>query len=907
MNNKIVVLPTFFRLSLLSAGVMLGLSSWVYGEDYFDPSFLTLSGETSQIDLSAFGKEGAVAEGEYTIAVFVNNQDAGQFTLQFGKNAKQVIAPELTPTLLEAWGINVPNIPDLKSLPSETRIDDLAAYIPQATTKLDLARLRLDLSIPQVAMNPKYARYSDPALWENGIPALMFNYNVSAGQNRNYSAGSTTQANNLFASVRGGANLGAWRLRSTMTHTRFEYSGQENQSNRTQQQTRFSNTYLSRDIRGLRSTIQAGETSTGGEIFDSVSFKGVKLTSNEQMLPSQLRGYAPAISGVANSNARITVRQNGNVVYETYVAPGPFYINDIQQAGLSGDYDVTVTEADGSERRFIVPYSALPTMLRPGGWKYELTAGRYNGSLTQGSRQSDFVLATGVYGLPNGITVFGGTLVAKDYQAVTAGSGLSLGEIGAISADVTSSVAKFQTGQGQSDRKTGQSFRLRYSKSLVSTGTSVDLTALRYSTEHFYNFSEFNSQGYNLEEGLSPWTLQRRRSSFQTQLSQQLGEYGTLRFRANRDDYWGNNKTLTGLSLGYSTSVKGVSFGVNYNIDRIKDTNGHWPENRQISANISIPFRIFGHSEGLQSIYATSTMTHDNKGRTQSQAGISGSMMDNAMSYSVSQSWGNQGQTAVSNANLGYQGSKGSLSTGYSYSDDSRSINMNASGGMLVHGGGVTLSRSMGESVALISAPGASGTRLTNGNATVDWQGYAVAPYLSDYIKNSVGIDPTTLPEGVDVTHSNANVYPTKGAVVKVDIITRVGYQVLMTLKQQNQQPVPFGAIATLMNGSAVDAVNGIVGDMGQVYLAGLPEEGELLVKWGDTPDRQCRVKFTLTHLTIIPDNPIRQVAYICGGENKTETKLQEDKPLKPIAESVVQYEQESSTKPVFSRWAKVE
>lgn len=48
------------------------------------------------------------------------------------------------------------------------------------------------------------------------------------------------------------------------------------------------------------------------------------------------------------------------------MAPGAFYINDIQQAGLSGDYDVTITEADGSERQFVVPYSSLPVMLRPG-------------------------------------------------------------------------------------------------------------------------------------------------------------------------------------------------------------------------------------------------------------------------------------------------------------------------------------------------------------------------------------------------------------------------------------------------------------------------------------------------------------------------------------------------------------
>lgn len=877
--NKAQGLPMLFRLKLLSVGVILGVSPLAYCGDYFDPSFLTLSGENSQVDLSAFSQEGGIAEGDYTVAVFVNHQDAGQFTLHFEKNVKQVIVPELTPALLASWGVNVTNVPKLKSLPLKTPIDDLAAYIPQATTKLDLARLRLDISIPQVAMNSVLVRQMDPALWEDGISALILNYSLSAGRNRNHSASNrTSQADNLFASVRGRVNFGPWRLNSTMTHTRFGYSGQSEQGNRTQQQTRFSNTYLSRDIRGLRSTLLVGEASTGGEIFDGVSFKGVQLTSNEQMLPSQLRGYAPVISGVANTSARITVRQNGNVVYETYVAPGPFYINDIQQAGLSGDFDVTVTETDGTERRFIVPYSALPMMLRPGSWKYELTAGRYNGSQTQGSKQSDFVLGTGVYGSQSGITLFGGVLAAKDYQSISAGSGISLGEIGAVSADITQSVAKFQTVAGKSDRKTGQSYRLRYSKSLVSTGTSVDLTALRYSTEHFYNFSEFNSQGYSLEEGVTPWTLQRRRSSFQTQLSQQLNGYGTLHFRAHRDDYWGGSKTLTGLSLGYSGTVKNVSFGVNYNIDRMKDTNGNWPENRQISVNMSIPLRVFGYSEDLQSIYATSTMTQDNQGRTQNQIGLSGSLVDSAMSYSVSQSWGNQGQTAVSNVNLGYQGNKGSLSTGYSYSGDSRSINMNASGGLLVHAGGVTLSRSMGESVALVSAPGASGAHLTNGNATVDWQGYAVAPYLSDYMKNSVGIDPTTLPEGVDVTHSNVNVYPTKGAVVKVNIATRIGYQVLVTLKQPNQQSVPFGAIATLMNTTSGDEVSSIVGDMGQVYLAGLPEEGELLVKWGETPDRQCRVKFALTHLNINSDNPIRQVTYTCNSVIDKKIMLAEPK-----------------------------
>ncbi|MGJ5719056.1 fimbria/pilus outer membrane usher protein [Morganella sp. B601] len=856
----------YFLYPPLGLCLLLGVSS-VRAGDYFDPGFLGSGEDSARVDLSAFSEAGGVAAGEYTVWVFINQRNAGQYTLNFRKNAQGQIAPVLTPAQLETLGVNVRQLPEMKDLSAETPVDNLGALIPQASTRLDLAQLRLDISVPQVAMQPEIRGTVDPEQWEDGISALTANYNLSAGRTTNSAQGRNTHSNNLFATVRAGANTGPWRLRSTVTHTRFEYSG-GHQSQTTQTRTRFSNTYLSRDIRRLRSALLMGESSTGNEIFDSVPFRGVKISSNEQMLPSQMRGYAPAISGVANSNARVTVRQNGNVVYETYVAPGPFYINDIQQAGLSGDYDVRVTEADGTERQFIVPYSSLPVMLRPGGWKYEVTAGQYDGNLTSGSRRANFMLATVIYGLPDDITLYGGALAARDYQALNIGTGISLGSIGALSADMTHSSAKFD----DMPTSTGQSYRLRYSKSLLSTGTSVDLTALRYSTRDYYNFSEFNSRGHQLNDGISPWLLQRRRSSFQTQISQQMNDWGTLNFRANRDDYWGSDKTLTGLSLGYSNSLKGVSYGVNYNIDRMKGTGGSWPENRQISFNVSIPFSIFGYSRNLQSMYATTSVTHDNSGRTQNQAGLSGSLLDGKLSYSASQNWGNQGQSSNSNMNVGYQGSKGSVSGGYSYNSDTQTINMNASGGVLVHSEGITFSRVMGDSVALISAPGADGVRVNGGSAVTDWRGYAVVPYLTDYTRNNVGIDPSSLPEGVDITQTNLNVYPTKGAVVKTRFATQVGYQVLMTLKL-GTGVVPFGAIAAFEGEDNSETNGSIVGDGGQVYLTGLPEKGMLRVKWGETSAHQCRVSFDLTGVNTSPEMPIRQVTYTCQGMAEEDKK----------------------------------
>lgn len=103
---------------------------------------------------------------------------------------------------------------------------------------------------------------------------------------------------------------------------------------------------------------------------------------------------------------------------------------------------------------------------------------------------------------------------------------------------------------------TGKSYRLRYSKSMLSTGTSFDLTTLRYSTSDYYSFSDFNGYGYNLKDNIAPWLGYRQRSSFQTTISQSLGYYGSIYLRGARTNYWGNDNKNTTLSVGYNTNIK---------------------------------------------------------------------------------------------------------------------------------------------------------------------------------------------------------------------------------------------------------------------------------------------------------------------------------------------------------------
>jgi outer membrane usher protein len=84
-------------------------------------------------------------------------------------------------------------------------------------------------------------------------------------------------------------------------------------------------------------------------------------------------------------------------------------------------------------------------------------------------------------------------------------------------------------------------------------------------------------------------------------------------------------------------------------------------------------------------------------------------------------------------------------------------------------------------------------------------------------------------------------VVPTSGALVLATFKTRVGERVLLTLTR-NGKPLPFGATV-----SQADSDNsGIVGDNGQVYLAGLPPEGKVLAQWGNSPDQQCHASYRL-------------------------------------------------------------
>ncbi|MEN1743432.1 fimbria/pilus outer membrane usher protein, partial [Pseudomonas aeruginosa] len=102
------------------------------------------------------------------------------------------------------------------------------------------------------------------------------------------------------------------------------------------------------------------------DIFDSVPFRGAMMSSDESMVPYNLREFAPVVRGIARTQARIEVRQNGYLIQSQTVAPGAFALTDLPVTGSGSDLQVTVLESDGTAQVFTVPFTTPAIALREG-------------------------------------------------------------------------------------------------------------------------------------------------------------------------------------------------------------------------------------------------------------------------------------------------------------------------------------------------------------------------------------------------------------------------------------------------------------------------------------------------------------------------------------------------------------
>jgi outer membrane usher protein len=783
-------------------------------EDYFDPAALELSSSAQErADLRYFSEQGGQMPGTWAVTIELNGHEEGTETLTFVA-VNGDLQPELSVDLLAKLGVNVGVVPAFSRLHKGETFTRIGDFIPAAKVKYDFSQQRLALSIPQAAMKNRSRGYVPSSQWDDGITAGFIDYNLT-GATAHRQSGDGTSA---YLSLRNGINIGPWRLRNTSSLNYSETGGSRWQSQ---------SSWLSRDLRGLKSQLRVGDAWTPGEIFDSVGFRGLQVATSESMLPDSQRGYAPTVRGVAHSFARVSVSQHGYVIYETWVAAGPFVINDLFPGAQSGDLEVTITESDGTKRTFTQPYSAIPFMLREGRFKYSVSVGRYHSGESD-VHNPNFVETTFFYGLPGQMTLYGGGRGADNYQAIALGLGRSFGEFGSIGIDDTLAKSRLPDG----DKALGQAWRLQYQKDFTSTGTAFSLASYRYATRNFYEFGELN------QADDSQLRRNNRRSRSQLTMTQSLGDMGSLSVSAWMQDYWhtaGEDKTI---HLGWYTSWRGVTVGLGYYYTDSAVTRD--PE-RTVSFNVNIPL-----GKWLPDSSVSYFFNQSNRGIATQQVSLNGTALaDRSLSYNLQQGLSGGGQQQSTSLGVQYSGGYGNASVGYDQSGGTRNISLGLSGGVLATRYGVTFSQPLSDTVALLRVPGAKNVSPEGFSSIhTDSRGYAVIPSVSAYRKNTLTLNTETLSENADVEQSGGIVIPTSGAVVLADYKTHIGYRVLFSLRYKGA-PLPFGATAGVIENPGSE---GMVADGGEAYLSGVPERGTLRVRWNKNGMKiVCQAPFTLS------------------------------------------------------------
>ena len=788
----------------------------------FSPDFLRPK-NGKHLDLSRFSKNNPTAAGTYRTDIYVNRSWIGRTDVAFRHTAsdEQNASPCFDQALLNLIGIDFEKLsPESLALikAGGTTCPRLEELVPSASAEYDNADLRLDLSLPQASIRRSARGYISPEFWDQGINAGILSYNFNA-----YRSGSNTSApsTSYYLGLNSGVNLGEWHFRNVSSITR--------QSNAPVRYQNIAN-YLQRDIVAWKSQLTIGDAFTSGRVFDNVGFRGIKLASDERMLPDSQSGYAPVVRGVAKSNARVRILQNGNLLYEATVAPGPFEINDLYATGYGGDLTVQVNEADGSQNSFIVPYASLVQLLRPGNSRYDITAGQTRSADSRA--QLHFVQAIYERGITNDLTAFGGAIAAPGYLSVAGGVGFNL-PVGAVSLSLTQSHARVS----EQDTRDGQSARAEYSKLVASTGTNFSLAAYRYSSSGFLRLQDLQV-ARSLAADANPGNIRQDRQRHQLQLTinQTLGQrHGSLYVSGGTQNYWNRPGSNTQFQAGYSNSWGSLSY--NLSVARQRDQlSGN--TSTQYYATVSMPLGQERHAPTL-----SSSLTRDGNKDTSLSSSLSGTAGDDhALSYGATVSRNPNSNNASVNAQ--YRRPYATFGGSYGYgSGNTTQMSAQVSGGLIMHRGGVTLSQTLGETIGLVEAPGAEHAAINTSGVRIDGRGYAVVPYLTPYRQNEVAIDPKGTSTDVELTTTSQRVAPHAGAVVLMKYGTVSGRSVLIQSRMANGDSLPFGAEVVDEQGNVV----GMTGQGGSVFVrTTAADNGKLVVRWGSASRDQCTVQYQL-------------------------------------------------------------
>ncbi|ECR0567517.1 F4 (K88) fimbrial usher FaeD [Salmonella enterica] len=736
---------------------------------------------------------GNYAPGRYLVDLSLNGKDIGKRILDVTPQDSEALC--LTDAWLTGAGVYV-SADYFREGYDATRQCYVLTKAPSAKVDFDVSTQSLALSIPQQGL----VKMPENVEWDYGTDAFRVNYNANANTGRHNTS--------AFGSADLKANVGRWVVSSSATASTGDSGDNEATINM------FTAT---RAIRSLSADLAVGKTSTGDNLLGSTGTYGVSLSRNNSMKPGNL-GYTPVFSGIADGPSRVTLTQNGRMLYSEMVPAGPFSVTDVPLY-TSGDVTMTVTGDDGREQKQVFPLSVMSGQLSPGEHEFSVAAGMPD---DDSDLEGGVFAASYGYGL-DGLTLRAGGVFNRDWQGASAGTVLGLGYLGAVSADGAYATAKYRDGS-----RSGNKVQLAWNKQLELTGTGLRVSWSRQSAE-YEDMSSFNPAETWLQQNQG----RRTKDEWNAGISQPVGGLFSLSVSGWQRSYYpasttgsyryaGDNGRDTGITGSLSTQIKGVSLNLGWSGSRNTQGENNW----SASASVSVPFTLFDRK------YSSSTSVSTGKdGGTGFSTGVSGSLNDR-FSYGFG-GGRDSGGGGTGYLNASYSGDRAYLSGTMNHSTGSgTSGSVSASGSVLAVPAArdVMFSRNSNDTVAVVNVKDTPGVKVTSGDGQTNGDGNLVVS-LNSYDWNTVTIDAGTLPLNTELATTSMKVVPTDSAVVWMPFDALKVHRYLLQVKQRNGEFVPGGTWARDSKNTPL----GFVANNGVLMINAVDRPGDISLG-------QCRI-----------------------------------------------------------------
>ncbi len=805
-KHKLVMSGVIACLSVLPAKVM----AVKFNTDILDDDI------KSNIDLSRFSQAGYIMPGSYSLNMKVNESNITDIEVSFYEHTEHKNKEGVSPVDVCIRAEQLPLIGLKEELLRDitwwhdSQCADFST-LEGVTFRGDLSESSLYVTVPQAWLEYSDVNWLPPSRWEEGEPGVILDYNLTGTLTDPKKSSNTTS---VSGNGTAGVNLGAWRFRG-------DYQGQYNRTSgsHASRTIDWSQIYAYRALPAITSKLLMGETYISSDIFDSWRFTGLSMATDERMLPPKLRGYAPEVKGIAKTNARVVISQKGRVLYQSNVAAGPFSVQELSSA-INGQLDVRVEEQDGSVQTFTVDTATIPYLTRPGQVRYKLAAGRpsnYDHSMIAPM----FAAGEFSWGISNAWSLYGGSILSEEYSALSLGIGRDLFFLGAISADITQSDAHIP----DIERYRGKSWRLSYSKHFDDFNSDITFAGYRFSERGYLSMAEYldiHAGNNSINQNKELYTITSSKSFTDSRLSAYLSY--------NRQTYWDKKATdYYNFSLSRYVDVgnwKDISVTLNATRNRY---NEKW--NDAVFLSLSMPF-----SNGTISYNGT----YSNDRYTQTAGYYQ--RLDNGDSYRINAGTRSGNGDSLKPQISGFYTHRGdtvNMTANTTWVDDSyQSAGVSLQGGMTATPKGAALhpGGTAGGSRMMVSTDGISGVPI-NGKIHTNNFGIGVITDVGNYYRTVTRVDINNLEDDVETSGSPVKESAlTEGAIGFRSFSMLKGAKTMAVITTKDGRHPPFGA--SIVN--ARERELGIVGDSGNVWLAGINGGDALSVHWGG--EAQCEI-----------------------------------------------------------------